>query len=59
VERHLAGTQEPVLDGLDALREAVVLIRDLVLPGAEAPAAPDVVGFEGRQHDAQRAVAVE
>src|SRR5207247_1378459 len=51
--------QQPVLHRFDALGEAVVLVRHFVLPGAEAAAAPDVVGLEGRQRHVQSPIVME
>lgn len=46
VEGELDGAVNGVVDGLDTQHERVVLVADLVLPGAEAAAREDVLGLE-------------
>lgn len=49
VDRGLESTVHDVVGGLDTLHEAVVLVTDLVPPGAEAATGPDVHVLELRQ----------
>src|SRR5881398_484315 len=61
VERRLVAVAhvEEAVDQLDALHAAVVLVRDLVLPRAEAAARVDSVGLEAGQEAPKRLVAPE
>src|SRR5438477_12994157 len=59
IEGQLLGTVEQRVDRLDALREAVILVRHLVLPGAESTAAQDVALSQLRLNDRQAAIAFQ
>src|SRR5439155_24467792 len=53
------GPIEPRIDRLDALREAVVLVRDLVLPCAESSAAEHAARLERRLDAAKPSIAMQ
>src|SRR5262249_651205 len=54
----LAVAEQPI-DALDPLREAVILVRHLVLPRAEPASAADVARLENRLDRREPAVAME
>lgn len=59
VDGGFGDTVDEVVGEFDALHEAVVLVADLVFPGAETPAAEDAEFFERGQDGAEDVVAFE
>ncbi len=59
VEGRLVADAEQALDRFHALHVGVVLVGDLVAPGAEAAAGQDAVRLEGRAERGERLVAAE
>src|SRR5215813_1931865 len=59
LQRLFLAAIEQRVDHFHALREAVILIRYLVFPGAKSAAAEDVARLEGGLNAGQSAVAIE